>query len=413
METEKIHFGIYGGTFDPVHRGHLHAALSFYDGCALDQLVVVPSFIPPHKPNIAQSGKARLDMLHLTFSASYIGERNIEVSDYEITRGDISYTVYLLKHFSKENRKLYFLCGTDMFLTLHQWYKAEEFFRLAVIVHMAREEETAEGKKQIETTTKYFQEQFGAQIIHLEEKPFVVSSEEIRKEMRYGQNEMDLVVPEVSQYIRENRLYLSLEALKERVEKESSHKRFLHVQGVEKECSFLADIFCPEKKNELRIAAFLHDIAKEYSYEEQIEFCRKREIPLESYDRNSVAVLHALTGAELAREKYGEYCSDEILEAIRCHSTGKADMTLFEKLLFLADFIEEGRTYESCRNIRNYFHEVLKNTTVREEKISLLDRVLLRVMNQTIQHLMEKNQYIHPKTIFARNSIVLKLDSLN
>jgi len=122
---EKI--GLYGGTFAPPHLGHVHAARAFLRAIPVDRLLIMPTFQPPHKAKAAgDTPEVRLEMCRAAFGDI----PGIEVSDYEIAKADVSYTVQTLRHLTAENREIYLLCGTDMFLTLEKWYQAEEIFRL-------------------------------------------------------------------------------------------------------------------------------------------------------------------------------------------------------------------------------------------------------------------------------------------
>jgi nicotinate-nucleotide adenylyltransferase len=108
--------GIYGGTFNPIHNGHIKAAEAFYDTVGLDELLIMPTFVSPHKEMMKGDDPSyRLEMTSLAFDGNV---RNITVSDYEISKGGKSYTYLTLEHFSSSDTELFFLMGTDMFLCL-------------------------------------------------------------------------------------------------------------------------------------------------------------------------------------------------------------------------------------------------------------------------------------------------------
>ncbi|MBQ7383817.1 MAG: nicotinate-nicotinamide nucleotide adenylyltransferase, partial [Clostridia bacterium] len=118
MLDDKIRVGIYGGTFAPVHNGHVESAVAFMRQMKLDYLYVIPTCLPPHKEvDFADSPETRLRMCELAFS----GIDGIIVSDMEIRRGGKSYTYDTLKELSGEDKKLFLLCGTDMVLTFDTW----------------------------------------------------------------------------------------------------------------------------------------------------------------------------------------------------------------------------------------------------------------------------------------------------
>ena len=201
---EKI--GLYGGTFAPPHLGHVHAARAFLRAIPVDRLLVMPTFQPPHKAKAAgDTPEVRLEMCR----AAFAGIPGVEVSDYEITKADVSYTVQTLRHLTAENREIYMLCGTDMFLTLEKWYQAEEIFRLAKIVCMSR---TTEKEQEIAETHARYLRKFGQDCILLKEDPLEVSSTRIREAIRKGQSLTAYVPAEVEAILRRDGLYKGTES---------------------------------------------------------------------------------------------------------------------------------------------------------------------------------------------------------
>lgn len=193
---------IFGGTFNPVHNGHLRLLGNISEQVALDRIILMPTHIPPHKQTKdLASEEQRLEMCRLAVRNS-----NIEVSDYEITRGGISYTVETLRHFHKlyPEDRLYFIMGSDMFLSLHTWYCFEEILSLAGIITACREEnELMKMKKYAESLKKY-----SAEVIIVPAEPYVISSSEIRNRVKTGE-EFSCYLPEtIVQYIHEKKLYL-------------------------------------------------------------------------------------------------------------------------------------------------------------------------------------------------------------
>lgn len=197
--------GIYGGTFSPIHRGHTEAARVFYDSLALDELLIMPAFLPPHKTMMHEdTPKDRLAMARLAFEGE---SRRITVSDYEIEQGGKSYTYLTLQHFTAPDTALYFLCGTDMFLTLDRWREPQTIFALATIAHIRRRESDPLTEREILAAKERYETAFGARIIDLPCDPIAISSTEIRARCREGKPLSDLLPAQVEGYIRENRLY--------------------------------------------------------------------------------------------------------------------------------------------------------------------------------------------------------------
>lgn len=195
--------GIYGGTFSPIHMGHITAAREFLDRFELDRLCVIPTALPPHKAEVAGATAGdRLEMARIAFSDS---DPKIEVSDFEIKREGKSYTVFTLEHFAPGN-ELYMLVGTDMFLTLDEWYRAPDIFGLADIVLKRREDESDSGGLILRKTDEY-KTRFGARIHMIDEPALEISSTRLRELLRSGEPTDGLIPESVMEYIRENHLY--------------------------------------------------------------------------------------------------------------------------------------------------------------------------------------------------------------
>lgn len=196
---------IYGGTFAPVHIGHVHAARAFFEAVKPDKLLIIPTLIPPHKQiTFKDNPYDRLEMLKLAFeNEPYYGEK-IVISDYELTAPPPSYTVNTLRHFSAPDTHITFLVGTDMFLTLDKWKNPEEIFRLCTIAFMKREADTTNNALIDEKLTIY-RNKYNADIIIIDTPPIEVSS----TDMRLGDDTaMKKYLPEaVYRYIKEHGLY--------------------------------------------------------------------------------------------------------------------------------------------------------------------------------------------------------------
>lgn len=198
--------GIYGGTFSPPHYGHIHAALSFFKEIQLDRMLIMPTNIPPHKAESAISAADRLEMTRLAFAdLPRFGEK-IFVDDYEVTKVGKSYTAETLTHFAAADQELYFLCGTDMFLTLGNWYRPDVICSMATIVLMRRESDCALDDA-IVHAEKDLESRFGARILQIRIPPIEVSSSEIRQKIAEGQDVSGCLPDGVLRYIEEKKLY--------------------------------------------------------------------------------------------------------------------------------------------------------------------------------------------------------------
>ncbi len=202
---KKTTLGIYGGTFAPIHNGHVAAAKSFYDAVKLDKLLIMPTYISPHKKNLENDDpEARLEMVRLAFEGDI---RNIVPCGYEIEKGGKSYTYLTLKHFASPFRRIIFLCGTDMFLSLPEWKHPEIIFRLAEIALIRREITDSETEERISFAKDRYKKEFSAKIIDIDASPVDISSTDIREMISCGKDIGRLVPPRVCDYIAANRLY--------------------------------------------------------------------------------------------------------------------------------------------------------------------------------------------------------------
>lgn len=192
--------GIFGGTFSPPHNGHVEAAKAFIDELSLDKLIVIPTNIPPHKTVKDNDPISRLKMAELAFSDI----PKAEVSDYEIKRSGTSYTADTLTHFRKDDTSLFFLCGTDMFLTLKDWYRPDVICSLASIVLIRRNDGMEE---EIKRARDILCERFSASVIMLESSPVEISSTKIRNAVSMGEDISRLVPEKVKEYIYDRGLY--------------------------------------------------------------------------------------------------------------------------------------------------------------------------------------------------------------
>ena len=203
MTDQKRRIGIYGGTFAPPHIAHVRAAAAFLRAAELDELLVMPDSIPPHKQiDPGDDPRVRLAMTRAAFAGI---DSRITVSDYEIQRAGVSYTSDTLAHFAGQGR-LYFLCGTDMFLSLDTWRAPEKIFALAVIVCAMRENDRA-AYEAICRKQEEFRSRYGAETMLLSLAPMELSSTAIRERVRRGESIDGMVAPAVARIIEENNLY--------------------------------------------------------------------------------------------------------------------------------------------------------------------------------------------------------------
>lgn len=201
-----LELAIYGGTFAPVHNGHVHAAKAFFEAVRPDKLLIIPTLIPPHKQiDFSDDPTDRLNMLKLAFEADPFFEGKLQVSDYELHAPAPSYTVNTLRHFKTSDTHITFLVGTDMFLTLDKWKESSEIFKLCRIAYMLRESDNSENKAKVCEKQNIYHNIYQADIICINESPIEISSSELRS----ADNDLrKKYLPEaVYEYVKERHLY--------------------------------------------------------------------------------------------------------------------------------------------------------------------------------------------------------------
>ena len=200
---DDFRVGIYGGTFAPVHNGHIAAAKAFIEQMRLDCLFIIPTCIPPHKQvDFCDDPTYRLRMCELAFG----DVDGVVISDMEITRGGTSYTYDTLMELTRPNTRLFFMCGTDMVLTFDTWYRFEDIFKLCYPVYVRRENDPILTKKIVDKITEYYTK-YGVMFRRIVTDPIEVSSTQIRKRIAEGKDISSLVPAAVEKFIYENNVY--------------------------------------------------------------------------------------------------------------------------------------------------------------------------------------------------------------
>ena len=192
--------------------------------------------------------------------------------------------------------------------------------------------------------------------------------------------------------------------IKEYLKKNLSDKRYSHTLAVAEECMYYADIFglCERERDILYRAALFHDITKEKTPDEHISICRVYNIEFDKAYLSTPALFHSLTGGVFAHKLFPSVCTDEVKELIDTHTTGRENMTLKQKILFLADSTEATRKHESCMELRDFFH----NNVANNDPKKLLDRAIVKSLDGTISYLLRTGREIAIETVKARNYLL-------
>ncbi len=198
-----------------------------------------------------------------------------------------------------------------------------------------------------------------------------------------------------------------LDALRTAVQANMSPKRFVHTAAVEQMVIRLAALYCPEDTATLRAAALLHDITKEYDVADQIALCRQYCIPMTPGDEFAYKTFHAKTATAVIPERYPAFATEEVLSAVRWHTTGRMGMTLGEKLIYLADYIDDSRLFPDCVRLRAYFWNARPERMSAEARADHLRDTLIMSFDMTIRALVNEGAVISADTALARNDLVL------
>jgi nicotinate-nucleotide adenylyltransferase len=388
-----MRIGIYGGTFNPPHLGHTAAARAVRETLKLDRLVLVPDGTPPHKilPAGSPTALQRYEMTCL--ACGDLGE-GAETLDLELRREGRSYTSDTLADIHRQNpeAELWLALGTDMFQTLPEWHEPGKILSLAGIAAFSRTDGDEEALFSAQRRALY-RAWPDARIFTLTVPGVVnISSTELRARLALGEGE-NLLAPAVYGYILRQGLYgthadlkhLPLHLLRPVALSYLKHKRIPHVLGTEQEAVRLALRYGADVEKAQR-GALLHDCTKKLEMDEQMALCQKYAIPLDELERQALKLLHAKTGAEIARDVFG--VDNEIYTAIQWHTTGHAHMTLLEKILYLADYIEPSRDFPGVDKLRKVCYDNL-------------DAGLQMGLEMTVQEMEARGNPVHHATLEA------------
>lgn len=360
---------IYGGSFNPPHLGHLEAAKTVCAELAPDKLLIIPDNIPPHKTMDPGSPTAeeRLALCRIAFRSI----PGAEISDMEIRRHGKSYTAHTVRELRERypNDELFLVVGSDMLLSFEEWYEFEYLLSECTLAVVSREEDDLDA---LRAHKALLSEKYAARVHILQHAPLPMNSSEIRVwlRLRLGSDLLDNAV--YAEIIR-RRYYEAMPELcwlREAVKPYLSPRRVAHVAGCESEAVLLAMRY-GEDAEAAAEAGILHDITKKLSYDEQLILCDKYGIILDKDQLANEKLLHAITGAAFARDVFG--VSDAVYDAIRWHTTGKPDMALLEKIIYMADYVEPTRDFPGVEKLRALAHEDIDAAMALGLEMSLAD----------------------------------------
>ena len=378
--------GIYGGTFNPIHIGHIQAAQQAKSALKLDKLLLIPDKIAPHKeiPQGSPTPQQRMDMLRIAAENS----PGLEVSDIELQREGVSYTYLTVEELKKQypDAELVLLMGTDMFLSFHTWKHPEKILENASLGIFCRGEK---GERAAIEARKAEMEAAGARVELVNNDVIHISSTQMRRLLAFRC--AGAFLPEgVLEYIRENQLYdtrtdwknLPMEELEPIVIRLLNPNRVKHVLGCRDTAVDLARHWGADVTDAAR-AGILHDITKAIDGPLQLTLCEAYGKTLGDFSRRYPKTLHALTGSLVAQRIFGE--NDAVVSAIEHHTTGKADMNLLEKIIYVADYMEPNRDFPGVE-------------TLRALAYSDITAALKLGLEMTLEHLNRQGNEVSPES---------------
>ena len=203
-----------------------------------------------------------------------------------------------------------------------------------------------------------------------------------------------------------NNFKSSIEDLRQQVSDILSEKRMKHVLAVEDMAKRLGMLYFPDDDESLwaiNSAALLHDVTKELSDEQQFALLESYSVKPLPEELQSMPTIHALTASLLIRDKFPEFDDERIVSSVKYHTTGRKGMSIYEKIVFLADYIEDTRVYPDCISVRSFFWDAEPTEMDRSLRIKHLDLAVLSCIEKTLSHLVRSGKSIHPATVEARD----------
>ena len=379
----KQRIGILGGTFDPIHCGHIRMGLSVLDAGYVDSLLVMPSGNPPHKSCIVSAE----DRWKMVVAACACDERLIP-SRLELDRAGRIYTFDTLTALKREYPKaeLSYIIGSDTLMQLRSWYRSDEVIKLCTFLVCPR----SDGSEPSGYTSEAARlTSLGGRFLPVAMRPVSVSSTDVRSALSAGQRPDGLPIP-VFEYCRCKGLYGfpgridGIDLWIEQLFKALKPSRFAHSLSVADTAKRLAETHGADP-HRAEQAGLLHDCAKYIPLNEMRRIAAKYNLTDDPAMLDSTALLHSVVGARIAQDQY-DMQDPEVLDAIRYHNTGFPGMSLLSMCVCLADSIEPLRkSYPLLDQVR----------ALAEHSV---ERALLLSLEGTAEYVLSRGKYLHPRT---------------
>ncbi|MGL4800556.1 MAG: nicotinate-nucleotide adenylyltransferase [Cellulosilyticaceae bacterium] len=376
--TIEKRVAIMGGTFDPIHMGHLVTAEAVRHEFDIDEVIFVPTGNPPHKSSVSITSTEHRYLMTVLATAA---NEHFHVSRMEIDREGKTYTIDTIKELKRvygKGTKLYFITGADAMHEILTWKNSEELLKLCTFVAVTR---PGYHKKQLMAKVEALREQYDSSIQFLEVPALSISSSDIRYRVKENRPIKYLVTSAVENYIQKHHLYAHplsfdkemIRQLTDYVKGCLSTERYNHTKGVVERAIELGNIH-GKNTDKLFIAALFHDVAKELTEDEVQHLCEQYQIKLDAFEEAHMDLAHGKVGAALLAHKWG-IKDEDILNSIRYHTVGREKMSDMEKIIYLADMTERGRkAFPALEKIRR-LSEIDLNRAMYEALVSSKDYV--------------------------------------
>ncbi|MDD6193644.1 MAG: nicotinate-nucleotide adenylyltransferase [Lachnospiraceae bacterium] len=382
--------GILGGTFNPIHNAHLTIAMAAYEQYTLDEVWFMPAGTPPHKSVDQEISSSHRREMVLQAIGSY---PMFHLCDIEIQKTKPCYTYKTLKKLKErygDDTKFYFIIGGDSFFSFDEWVKPKEICKYADILVARRPEDIKHPQKAFQEKLLEYQRHYGNHFFEISVSLMDISSTDIRKMIMENHDAGAPVPDKVMTYIKAHHLYErvyssnELMDMEKRIKKALKPQRYVHTIGVMHTAANLA--FCHDYPyTKAMVAGLLHDCAKCLSDQERIDLCQQYDIEITAVEKKNPQLLHGKVGALLANIDY-QINDDEILHAISVHTTGCVAMSMLDKIIYVADYMEPGRD-KAPR-----LHEI------RKVAYEDMDLCVYMILEDTMNYLLSHSDHIDDTT---------------
>ena len=403
-----MRIGIFGGTFDPMHTGHLAMLKAASETGFIDKIIVIPNAYPPHKSlEHISMATYRYEMTRIALNETRFTVP-VVLSDIELFRKGKSYTldtVMELKSAHSSKDTFILIYGSDVIYDIEKWYEPRQIMKECELLFAER---PGFGGERFTEKISEITKRFDAKITLFQADYIDISSTELRELIQNDpQKAESFLLPALKDWIEKNGIYknqkdlahispdnlIRLQGYECELQKTITRDRLIHSINTMREAVKLAVLFNGDVQK-AAIAGLLHDCAKSLVKKSQDSIVKK-EGSGRSTDYSDI--LHAYQGRQVAMDQF-HIDDPDILNAIYYHSTSRADSSLLEKIIYVADKIEPGRNFSRIDQIRRITYQNL-------------DDGLLACLTDIMKHLERMNKTLHPDTVSAYQSIIKKKEN--